>query len=183
MASTPTFNNTPQASNDTFGYSEDYSLNNGVLILNVMANDSGGAAKSLYSLDDGTSASTSTTVYAPADLLTKDASYSSDAQGIAQTADKSFLGARIWIGTDGNVHYNKGDIESQIQALSVGDTLTDKFTYAIQMANGTLSWATATVTFTGANDGPVAVADFSSVKEDTAPNPISGNVLSNDTDV
>src|SRR4051794_31307460 len=100
-----------------------------------MANDSGGAAKSLFSVDDGTSASTSTTVYAPADLLTKDASYSSDAVGIAQTSDKSALGARIWIGTDGNVHYNKANIEGQIQALGVGETLTDTFTYAIQMGN------------------------------------------------
>src|SRR5438105_1661411 len=89
--STTSFSNTPQASNDTFVYSEDYTSNNDVLILNVMANDSGGAAKTLYSIDDGTSVSTPTKTYAPADLLTKDTSYSSDAVGIAQAADKSAL--------------------------------------------------------------------------------------------
>ena len=69
--STTSFSNAPQASNDTYQYSEDYILNNDVLILNVMANNSGGAAKSLFSIDDGTSVSTSTKVYAPADLLDK----------------------------------------------------------------------------------------------------------------
>ncbi|APO54392.1 VCBS domain-containing protein [Bradyrhizobium diazoefficiens] len=34
----------------------------------------------------------------------------------------------------------------------------------------------------GVNDGPVAAADTSAVKEDTAPNSVSGNVLINDTD-
>ena len=153
---TTSFSNTPQASNDTWAVSEDYTLNNDVLILNVMANDSGGAAKTLYSIDDRTSVSTSTKIFAPADLLTRDTSYSSDAMGIAQTADKSDLGARIWIGADGNVHYDKGDIEAQIQALNVGSTpLTDSFTYAIQLGNGTLSWATAYIQFTGVNDAAV----------------------------
>src|SRR5262245_25480520 len=162
--STTSFSNAPQASNDTFLYSEDYTLNNDVLILNVMANDSGGAAKSLFSIDDGTSVSTSTKVYAPADLLTKDASYSSDVVGIAQTTDKSALGARIWIGTDGNVHYDKGDIEAKIQTLAAGDVLTDSFTYAIQLGNGTLSWATAYIQFKGANDNATIAASGS---EDT----------------
>ena len=172
--STTSFSNAPQASNDTFLYSEDYTLNNDVLILNVMANNSGGAAKSLFSIDDGTSASTATKVYAPADLLIKDAS-SSDAVAITATGgDKSALGARIWIGTDGNVHYYKADVESIIQALAAGDVKTDSFTYAIQLGNGTLSWATAYIQFTGANDAATITAstaeltDAGAVTEDDA---------------
>ncbi|WP_407121704.1 VCBS domain-containing protein [Bradyrhizobium sp. STM 3561] len=147
--STVSFGNTPQANADVFSFTEDAS---NILILNVLANDLGGAAKTLFSLDDGTSASASTKSYAPADLLVKDVAYSSDAAGMAGTGDRSALGARIWIESDGTVHYDKGDINAQLQALAAGQTLTDTFTYAIQMGNGTLSWATVTLQFNGVND-------------------------------
>jgi VCBS repeat-containing protein len=51
-------------------------------------------------------------------------------------------------------------------------------------ANGGSDTATVstTVTVQAVNDAPTAVADNDSVQEDTAPNPISGNVLTNDTD-
>ena len=79
MGTTTSFNNTPQAGNDAFTYSEDYSLNNDVLILNVMANDLGGAAKTLFSVDDGTSSGSSAQV----DLLSKDTVYTSNTAGLA----------------------------------------------------------------------------------------------------
>ena len=47
------FGNTPQANGDSFAATED----SGVVYLNVMANDLGGNAKTLYSLDDGSSSS------------------------------------------------------------------------------------------------------------------------------
>ena len=52
------FNNTPQAVDDLFTtgqtlLSEDNLATRGVIKLNVMANDAGGNAKSLYSIDDG----------------------------------------------------------------------------------------------------------------------------------
>ncbi|MCK1473586.1 VCBS domain-containing protein, partial [Bradyrhizobium sp. 197] len=147
--STISFGNAPQANNDSFAFTEEA---NNILVLNVMANDLGGAAKTLFSLDDGSSASASTKTYAPADLLVKDVAYSSDTAGMTGTGDHSALGARIWIESDGFVHYDKGDINAQLQALAVGATLTDTFTYAIQLGNGTLSWATVTLQFSGAND-------------------------------
>ncbi|MCK1727677.1 VCBS domain-containing protein [Bradyrhizobium sp. 142] len=147
--STISFGNAPQANNDSFAFTEEA---NNILVLNVMANDLGGAAKTLFSLDDGSSASPSTKTYAPADLLVKDVAYSSDTAGMTGTGDHSALGARIWIESDGFVHYDKGDINAQLQALAVGATLTDTFTYAIQLGNGTLSWATVTLQFSGAND-------------------------------
>src|SRR6185295_8903416 len=58
---------------------------------------------------------------------------------------------------DGKVGYDaaaSSTFKAQLQALAVGETLTDSFTYAIRLGNGTLSWATATIQFTGENDGP-----------------------------
>ena len=57
------FGNTPQAGNDYF-----YASIAGVTYLNVMANDLGGNAKTLWSLDDGASAPATTKTYAPLDL-------------------------------------------------------------------------------------------------------------------
>jgi len=92
----------------------------------------------LYSIDNAVSASTTTKVPAPTDLLTRDTTYSTDSLAlygtaqIAATSDKSALGARIWISTDGTIHYNKADIDTQVQALGAGQVLCDKLTYAIQ---------------------------------------------------
>jgi VCBS repeat-containing protein len=75
----------------------------------------------------------------------------------AMSCDTSKCGARIWITADGKVGYDaaaSSTFKAQLQALAVGETLTDSFTYAIRLGNGTLSWATATIQFTGENDGP-----------------------------
>ncbi|TPN50814.1 VCBS domain-containing protein, partial [Mesorhizobium sp. B1-1-7] len=69
------------------------------------------------------------------------------------------------------------------QALAQGASVTDVFTYTNSDNHSGSSSSSLTVTINGTNDGPVAVADINSVKEDTAPNPVSGNVLTNDTDV
>ncbi|RWB71506.1 MAG: adhesin [Mesorhizobium sp.] len=154
---TVSFSNTPQAKDDAFYFSED---STGVLILNVLANDLGGAAKLLYSVDNSISASTATKTPAPSDLLIRDTTYSStnDSAGLAGTTDTSFLGARIWIASDGTIHYNTADINTLLQSLAQGQVLTDKLTYAIQLGNGTLSWATTTIQFTGTNDKPLIAA-------------------------
>src|SRR5205807_2116557 len=71
--------------------------------------------------------------------------------------------------------------------LAVGESLT--LTYTVQSTdnNAASDTQSVTVTITGTNDAPVAVADVASVKEDTntvpQPNPVSSNLLSNDTDV
>ncbi|MCJ9728895.1 VCBS domain-containing protein, partial [Bradyrhizobium sp. PRIMUS42] len=187
--STVSFGNTPQANTDSFSFTEDAS---NILILNVLANDLGGAAKTLFSLDNGTSSSASTKNYAPADLLVKDVAYSSDAAGMAATGDRSALGARIWIEADGTVHYDKGDINVQLQALATGQTLTDTFTYAIQLGNGTLSWATVTLQFNGANDSVFITSSpqSGSVVEDANATPdlsdsqgAAGTISFNDADL
>ncbi|WP_223508084.1 VCBS domain-containing protein [Pseudomonas sp. BF-B-25] len=157
MASTTTtsggtvtsFSNTPQAKDDVYTTTENLL---GVVYWDVMSNDLGGNAKTLWSLDNADSLSTATKAYAPADLLTQDT-----ARAEATSSDTSSNGAKIWITSDGKVGYDAATFSSafkaQLQALAVGELLTDSFTYAMRLGNGTLSWATATVQFSGVNDG------------------------------
>jgi len=66
------------------------------------------------------------------------------------------------------------------QALDDGETVSDSFGYTA--SDGTASdTATLTVTVNGANDAPVANDDTAATNEDSAG--VSGNVLTNDTDV
>ncbi|HEY8572918.1 Ig-like domain-containing protein, partial [Phenylobacterium sp.] len=63
-------------------------------------------------------------------------------------------------------------------ALGVSETVT--LTYTMQDEHGAQSSSTVTLTVTGANDGPVAVADASAAVEDGSA--VTINVLANDTD-
>ena len=113
------FNNTPQAKDDVFlaswsGLTEDNLITHS-LVLDVMANDLGGNAKSLYSLDDGVnSAGTS------GDLLSRDA---------VGAANYSLNGATIRITADGKVTYDASTLtsafKSQLNQLSAGEFATE----------------------------------------------------------
>ncbi|HVJ70813.1 MAG TPA: Ig-like domain-containing protein, partial [Sphingomicrobium sp.] len=167
---TASLSNTPQAQGDTFYKDENLT---GIALLDVMSNDLAGKAKILWSLDDS-----ATDLAGATDLITTDVGKIE-----STTADTSANGAKIWI-QDGKVAYQSDTLsaafKASLQALAVGETATDTFTYAIRMSNGTLSWATATVVYTGANDVPVAQDDSASGNEDTL---ITGNVGDNDDDV
>ncbi|WP_057395710.1 VCBS domain-containing protein, partial [Pseudomonas fluorescens] len=196
MASTTTtsggtvtsFSNTPQAKDDIFSATENLL---GVVYWDVMSNDLGGNAKTLWSLDNADSLSTVTKVYAPADLLIQDT-----ARAEATSSDTSQNGAKIWITSDGKVGYDAATFSSafkeQLQALATGELLTDSFTYAIRLGNGTLSWATATVQFSGVNDGVMLSlgAQAGTVTEDadttastTDSLTASGTIVFNDVDL
>ncbi|RXT42919.1 beta strand repeat-containing protein, partial [Bradyrhizobium betae] len=171
--STTSFGNTPQAKDDVFtaglvtsngtasvALTED---NLQVVYFNVMANDLGGNSKTLFSIDNGVSAGGTS----PTDLLSQDTSRT---EAVGTGGDFSLNGAKIWITSDGKVGYDATTLslafKAQLNALQAGGTLTDTFTYAIQMGNGTLSWATATITFAGANDAATFTgADTGSVTE------------------
>ena len=86
------FGNTPQAKDDLFtqtGLTED---STDPVILDVMGNDLGGAAKKLWSLDDGTNSGDIP------DLLTQDP--------VGDDGDESAGGATINITADGKVSYD-----------------------------------------------------------------------------
>ncbi len=171
---TITLNNTPQAQDDLYtvamlngAISED----GGTSILNVMANDLGGKAKSLYSLDDGIE----NDGLAGSDLLTR------DAVGFDNTSKS---GALIEITADGKISYSMTAVSTaKFQSLAEGEIGVDTFTYAIRLGNGTLSSATVTVEIRGTNDVPVitSMTQSGSVNEDGALT-ASGKVTSTDVD-
>src|SRR5436190_6499467 len=76
--STTSFTNTPQAKDDNYAFLEDvlrsnatlYDISTKTILLDVMANDLGGNAKSLFSVEDGDG----NPLTADYELLTKDVS-------------------------------------------------------------------------------------------------------------
>lgn len=158
------FANTPQAKDDilTGLGTED---TGDIIYLDVMANDLGGKGKSLWSFDDGIS----TGGNRPDDLLTQDA------------IGSSFLGAQMWITADGKIAYQlTAALRASLQSLPVGQSATDTFTYAIQMGNGTISWAQASVVITGTNDIPVVQSVSIAAVEDGPT--VSGSFIGDDID-
>ncbi|RUY19596.1 hypothetical protein EN978_37520, partial [Mesorhizobium sp. M7A.F.Ca.US.001.04.1.1] len=70
-----------------------------------------------------------------------------------------------------------------VDALNVGGSLTDSFTYTVSDGQGGTSSTTLTITIHGTDDAPVAVADTGSANEAgiTPATAATGNVLANDT--
>ncbi|MBZ9929819.1 MULTISPECIES: VCBS domain-containing protein, partial [unclassified Mesorhizobium] len=187
---TASFSNTPQAKDDLFtssttGLNEDSSQ---PIFLNVMANDLGGNAKTLWSVDNGINNTGAMSGYSAADLLTQDS-----ARSEIGSSDTSSNGAKIWITSDGLVGYDAATLtaafKTQLQNLNAGQYLTDTFIYSIRLGNGTLSWATATVQFAGTNDAAVisgvstgAVIEAGGVGNGVPGTPTASGTLT-DTDV
>ncbi|MEP6789813.1 MAG: VCBS domain-containing protein [Ramlibacter sp.] len=86
------------------------------------------------------------------------------------------------LAADGGLLYSLNNASSKVQSLAKGQIVNDIFSYAIADSQGAGATSTVTVRITGANDGPVAVADTAATSEDgilTA----AGNVLANDSDI
>jgi VCBS repeat-containing protein len=175
------FSNTPQAQTDSFtfaitGLTED----TGTVYLSVLANDLGGAAKTLYSVDDGIGAGSASY----SDLLQKDVA--------AISSDTSAMGARIWVNADGTVGYSTTGVD-RFQQLSAGEIAEDCFVYAIRLGNGTLSWARVCVQVMGTNDQPQILAANSKAtgltaelvnqRASTTNNAVSGAIAFKDVDL
>ena len=173
---TTSFNNTPQAVDDYYTAAQTGLLEDSMqtIYLAVMANDLGGKAKTLYSLDDGIENEDSAS---SADLLVQD---------VVGVCNYSQYGATIAIRADGTVAYTMTEASrAHFNSLGAGEFGYDSFTYAIRLGNGTLSWATATVEIRGVNDAPVvtnAAAELAgSVQEDTTL-AASGQLSASDVD-
>ncbi len=95
----------------------------------------------------------------------------------------SVQGAVVAVATDGSFTYNPAAVPA-IQALSVGQTLVDTFTYTVSDANGGSDTAiTVSITVSGRNNPPMAVADTGfATASDTVLNVPAPGVLANDTD-
>src|SRR5262249_57937527 len=116
--------------------------------------------------------------------------------GTAGTVGAALTGAHgtLTLNANGTYTYVVNDSDPTVQALNVGDTLTDSFNYTV--SDGSLTdTAVLTLTINGADDAPVAVNATSA--NTCAPSPhdtlpicngspgqnATGNVLTNDTDV
>lgn len=85
-------------------------------------------------------------------------------------------GVSFSISNDGTIVVDAMDADY----LSEGEVITQSYSYSVDDGNGGSDDALVTVTVTGVNDDPTAIADTNATDEQTA---ISGNVLSNDSDV
>ena len=114
---------------------------------------------------------------------TNDSPTVTEVEGVTDSATDvtGSYGTLNW-NTDGTYSYTLDNSNPTVQSLAVGETLTDSFTYSINDGNGGTDTATLTIAISGSNDGPTAVDDANSVTEDGVPNPVSGDLLTNDTD-
>jgi len=173
MATSPiSFTNTPQAGDDTFSYSESLlkqQLAGGTtLTMDVMANDLGGKAKSLWSLDDGVDQFGNPVGAGELWGALKDAD-----TGWVKTAEGNqvkIVNGKIQIDLSGGLLANGASID----ALGSGETYTDSFVYTIRLANGTLSYAKVNFSVAGENDGVLLATNpatdlNANVIEDTHP--------------
>ncbi|HEY0412652.1 MAG TPA: Ig-like domain-containing protein, partial [Allosphingosinicella sp.] len=118
--------------------------------------------------------------------------------GSAGNVGSSVLGTygSVVIGSTGSYTYTLDNADPDTNALAQGATATDVFSYTVTDEHGATSTANLTITITGTNDAPVAVADNNAgdaVKEAGVQNggntaepgdtTATGNVLTNDTDV
>ena len=102
----------------------------------------------------------------------------------------------VTINSDGSYSYTLNDADADTNALAQGASVTDVFSYTVTDEHGATSTANLTITITGTNDGPVAVADTNAgdavneagvqpaaTRADPGDASASGNVLTNDSDV
>ena len=75
---------------------------------------------------------------------------------------------RIFINDDGNYTYNLDDSNPAVDALDVGETLTDSFTYTVTDSEGGTATANLTITINGTNDAPVVGGTIPSQVDDDA---------------
>ncbi|MFF7056498.1 VCBS domain-containing protein [Achromobacter spanius] len=98
----------------------------------------------------------------------------------------------LTLGADGTYRYVLNNADPTVQALNVGQTLTEVFQYAATDAGGLDGVASIIITINGANDNPVAVdnvQDGYTARVDTVNNTVigtaldpSGNVILDQTD-
>ncbi|MBR1232864.1 VCBS domain-containing protein [Bradyrhizobium sp. AUGA SZCCT0182] len=160
--STTSFSNTPQAKDDLYSWTENalalssyYNVATRIVTFDVMSNDLGGNAKTLFSVDDGNG-----NALAPdAQLLVAD-----PLTGGISAWEKTALNNWVRI-NNGKVEYkldNGGAAAAgrDLNTLSATDQINDVFVYAIRLANGTLSQARVLINIQGENDGATITGTY-----------------------
>ncbi|MBR1280433.1 VCBS domain-containing protein, partial [Bradyrhizobium sp. AUGA SZCCT0177] len=160
--STTSFSNTPQAKDDLYSWTENalalssyYNVATRIVTFDVMSNDLGGNAKTLFSVDDGNG-----NALAPdAQLLVAD-----PLTGGISAWEKTALNNWVRI-NNGKVEYkldNGGAAAAgrDLNTLSATDQINDVFVYAIRLGNGTLSQARVLINIQGENDGATITGTY-----------------------
>ncbi|WP_304505157.1 VCBS domain-containing protein [Achromobacter sp. ES-001] len=84
---------------------------------------------------------------------------------------------------NGNWTYNLNNSSAKVQALAAGQQVTDTITVTVNDGHGGTAQQQVTVTITGSNDAPtISGTAVGTVKEDTAPSSISGQLSKSDVD-
>ena len=91
-----------------------------------------------------------------------------DILGIIPIAVRAGTYGNLTLDADGHYTYTLNNETPAVQALGVGETATDVFTYTVTDNQGATSTATISITVHGTNDAPVVVAATAAVTEDTA---------------
>jgi large repetitive protein len=174
---TASITNTPQAGNDLYSYTQSdllasslYNATTNVVTLDVMSNDLGGNAKTLFSIDDGNGNFLN-------DLLTNN---------VNTGWEDLPSGNRIQI-VNGKIQLDiSHSLDGQgLASLAAGETISETFDYSIRLGNGTLSWAKVSFTVVGQNDATTgsATASLAAGTEDTAYTLHASDLLAGFTDV
>ena len=117
-------------------------------------------------------------------LLTNDTDPDGDALVIFNPGRSQLTYGNVLVLADGSYTYELDNSNSAVQALNLGQHLTDTFTYIVTDGNGGTVVDVLLIRINGTTDNsaPSAYADGNIVKEDATPNPVTGNVLTNDAD-
>lgn len=86
----------------------------------------------------------------------------------------------LLLNPDGSYTYTLDNSKPAVNALAVGESLTDTFTYFISDGKGGTASANVVITINGTNDAPHAVNDASSLPANSPG--VTGNALGNDSD-
>ncbi len=89
----------------------------------------------------------------------------------------------LTLNANGTWSYALDNADADTNALAAGATAQDVFTYTLSDVRGETDTAQLTITITGANDAPVAVADELVAAQNTTVTYAKSALLGNDTDV
>ncbi|MCL2656886.1 MAG: Ig-like domain-containing protein [Betaproteobacteria bacterium] len=118
------------------------------------------------------------------------ANSSSSVQDVASDGAGTTIAGKygtLTIHVDGSYEYVVDNANPKVDALNVGGTLDDVFTYTVSDGKGGIASATLTIVIAGSNDAPQANPDYNSAKVSVTGSDVgysaTGNVTLNDTDV
>jgi VCBS repeat-containing protein len=118
-------------------------------------------------------------------VLFNDSDPDGDSLTVTNPGTIQLLFGTLILNADGSYTYTLDNANPAVDALDSGDLQLEHFFYQVSDGEGGTTSAQLIITINGVTDNtpPDARNDTTTVREDTPPNPVSGNLLDNDTDV